>query len=65
MHDGLDKKKPAATGSIAALFGMKAPEPKPKLAELKKSVSSFYVHEMLATFRNDPIPPFSKERHVH
>ena len=69
MNDGEEKKKetPAAMGGMAALFGLRTPvePPKPKLAVLKKSTLSFYVHDMLATFRTDPIPAFFKERFVH
>ena len=37
----------------------------PAKPQLKKSEKSFYVHDMLATFRTDPIPIYFKERHVH
>ena len=42
-----------------------AENPVPQKAQLKKSEKSFYVHDMLATFRTDKIPIYFKERHVH
>ena len=53
MFDVLKKKREEEEKGIA---------PKP---QLKKSERGFYVHDMLATFRTDPIPIFFKERHVH
>lgn len=36
-----------------------------KMSPGKKSDKSFYVHELLAGFRTEPIQPFAKERHTH
>ena len=60
-------------GSVeTSLSGTKSPgstssskTPKTPKSKLKKSERGFYVHDMLATFRTDPIPIFFKERHVH
>jgi len=41
---------------MAGLFGLKKPSAEPEKPKLKKSTANFYVHDMLASFRTDPIP---------
>ena len=36
-----------------------------KMSPGKKSTKNFYVHELLAGFRTEPIKPFAKKRHTH
>ena len=60
QHDNQEVKleKESAGGGILGLMGIKRKvEPAPMLPQLKKSKADFYVHEMLATFRTDQIPP--------